>query len=261
MYFSYYAICDAGRVRGENQDNLYCNGLFRREGGGCETFRRSGQFRDAALFAVADGMGGEANGAQAALETVRDLDGVDRSGGAAALTAYLLECNDRLCRMIRDQGGRRMGSTFAGLLFFDGAAHIVNIGDSRAYLFREGRLEQLSRDHTSIRSMIDMGVLTEEEARTHPDRHRLSQHLGVFPEEMIIEPHAVTGQPQDGDRFLLCSDGLTDMLEDREIEEVLRDNGSLGHQADALYAAAMDRGGKDNFTAILVQVRERMFFH
>ncbi len=258
MFFSYAAVCDTGRIRTENQDNLYCNGLYRREDGA--PFRRGGVFRDTALFAVADGMGGEANGAHAALETVAELDRVDRRGGAEALKAYLLERNEALCREIRRDGGRRMGATFAGLLCADGQAHVVNIGDSRVYLFREGHLEQLSRDHTSIRSMVEMGILTEEAARTHPDRHRLSQHLGIFPEELIIEPYSVTGQPQAGDRFLLCSDGLTDMMENREMEAVLRGSEPLRHLTEQLYRTAMERGGKDNFTVILVQADETLPF-
>ena len=260
MYFSYYAISDVGRVRAENQDNLYCNGLYRRNPAEEDAFLRGGMFRDAAIFAVADGMGGEHDGALAALETVRELDGVDRSGGPEALTSYLLACNDRLCREIREADGQRMGSTFAGLLLSDEQAHVVNIGDSRVYLFREGHLAQLSRDHTAIRSMIDMGILTEEAARTHPDRHRLSQHLGVFPEEMVIEPYTVTGQPQEGDRFLLCSDGLTDMLADREIEAVLWEGGSLRQQASVLHTMAMERGGRDNFTVLLVQIHQQLPF-
>lgn len=257
MYFSYSAICGTGRVRTENQDNLYCGGWYREKADGVA--RRSGTLRGEALFAVADGMGGEANGALASLETVRHLDRVDRGGGAEALTEYLLERNDALCQIIR-QSGQRMGTTFAGLLFWEQRAHVVNIGDSRVYLFREGRLSQLSHDHTAVRAMVDMGILSEEAARTHRDRHRLSQHLGVFPEEMVIEPYAVDGHPQEEDRFLLCSDGLTDMLEDREIEAMLQQGGSLRRLAGSLYDAAMARGGRDNTTVVLVRVHSRRGF-
>lgn len=254
MLLSYCVICDPGRVRDDNQDNVYCNGEFRRDIQERLAFRRSGVTRNSGLFAVADGMGGEAHGAQAALETVRALDTVDLAGGAEAVTDHLLARNDVICDLISSGDGRRMGATFAGLLIHNGMAHVINVGDSRVYLCRSSALEQLSCDHTAIRPMIDMGILTPEAARTHPDRHRLSQHLGIFPDEMVIEPHTVSGMPQVGDIFLLCSDGLTDMVDDTGIGAILRGQGTLPEKAEALFAAALRGGGKDNISVLLVEI-------
>ena len=198
-------------------------------------------------------MGGEANGAQAALEVVGSLDEIDKAGESSAVVAHLLKVNRAICTLISADGGRRMGSTFAGVLFKDGQAHIVNIGDSRVYLFRNKSLVQQSIDDTLVRPMVEMGVLTPEAARTHRDKHRLSQHLGIFPDEMLIEPHEKTIQVIAGDVFLLCSDGLTDMLTDEEIESHLQTGNSIEKVADALLSKALERGGKDNISILLLK--------
>lgn len=250
---SFSAICDPGLIRGENQDNVYCDGRFRRDISERLTFRRSGITRGSALFAVADGMGGEANGAQAALEVVGNLDKVGKAGGSSAVVSQLLKVNRAICDMIDTDGGKRMGSTFAGVLFQDRLAHIVNIGDSRVYLFRDKRLVQQSIDDTLVQPMVDMGILTPEAARSHPDKHRLSQHLGIFPDEMLIEPHEKTIQTRAGDVFLLCSDGLTDMLTDEELASCLATEGSIEKASDALLSKALDRGGKDNISILLLK--------
>lgn len=250
---SFSAICDPGLIRGDNQDNVYCNGVYRRNTRDRLTFRRSGTVRGDALFAVADGMGGEANGAQASLETVRRLGETEHAGGASAVTSHLLKVNQAICDMISRDGGKQMGSTFAGVLFQGGQVHIVNIGDSRVYLFRRHQLTQQSVDDTLVRPMVEMGILTPEAARMHPDKHRLSQHLGIFPDEMVIEAHQKTISVQDGDIFLLCSDGLTDMLTDEEISLHLEAEHSVREIADVLLSSALERGGKDNISILLVK--------
>jgi len=108
--------------------------------------------------------------------------------------------------------------------------------------------------------MVALGVLTEEAARSHPDRHRLTQHLGIFPQEAIIEPDERTVFLENGDVFLLCSDGLHDMLADEEIAEFMFLKRKLPEMAEALYAVAMERGGKDNITILLVQARKGGIF-
>lgn len=250
---SFSAICDSGLIRNDNQDNIYCDGVFRGDISVHLPFRRCGITHADALFAVADGMGGEANGAQASWEVVKSLDGIEKTGGASAVTSHLLKVNETICDMISRDGGRRMGSTFAGVLLQGTQAHIVNIGDSRIYLFRDRQLTQQSIDDTIVRPMVEMGIMTPEVARTHPHRHQLSQHLGVFPDEMVIEPHEKTIQIRDKDVFLLCSDGLTDMLTDAEISLSLQSEESIDQAADILLSAALARGGADNISILLVK--------
>lgn len=250
---SFSAVSDPGLIREENQDNVYCDGIYCKKKTKTLTFRCHGHVHSSALFAVADGMGGEANGAQAALEVVESLKKMDKAGGATAVVSHLLKINDRICDLINKDGGRRMGSTFAGVLFQDDKAHIVNIGDSRVYLFRDRKLTQQSIDDTLVRPMVEMGVLTPEAARTHPNKHRLSQHLGIFPDEMLIGAHEKTMAVEDGDVFLLCSDGLTDMLTDEEIAAYLETENSVKKTTDMLLSAALKRGGKDNISILLLK--------
>ena len=251
MLLSSVAISDLGSIRSENQDNLYINGAFRRDVSDKLAFRRSNTCLTRGLYAVADGMGGEENGAAAALTAVNCLDKQEHN--ITSIESYLLERNAVLCGMIEENGGCRMGTTFAGLCIDGDAADIINIGDSRIYLFRDNALTQLSRDHTVIRPMLEMGILTPETARTHPARHKLSQHLGIFPEELIIEPYTAHVDLKPDDLFLLCSDGLTDELEDEEIEAILRLSAGLPETAEELFAGALRKGARDNITILLVQ--------
>ena len=198
-------------------------------------------------------MGGEEFGAEASLLAARALAGVPAEEFARSSGRLLEQVNGAICALMR-QKQARIGTTFAGLWVCGGRAGAVNLGDSRVYRLRADGLERLSRDHTHVQRLLDMGAITPQQAAVHPGRHRLTQHLGIFPEELII-------QPQDtgpfallpGDRFLLCSDGLTDMLSEPEIAALMTQSASLAQAADGLYQGAMARGGRDNITLLLVE--------
>lgn len=247
-------VSGAGRVREENQDNFYLNGPYNDSAGKSRDIALDGEETAAGFFAVADGMGGEKFGDLAALIAVSSLDRLDRSRGTEGILDYLSRRNEDICDIIRKNGGARSGSTFVGINLHDGRAELANIGDSRAYLFRSGELTQLSLDHTSVRAMVDMGVLTKENAAKHPGRHQLTQHLGIFPEEMLIEPYTMELETVEGDLFLLCSDGLFDMVDDGAIRGLLQKGGTPGELSRRLYSAAMSAGGKDNTTVMLISV-------
>ena len=255
-----YAICAPGLVRSDNQDNLYVNGVFRRDISDNSVFQHSDKASKNGLYAVADGMGGETRGELAAFITVQAMDTIAPTGGGHGIVQYLIERNAVICDSINENGGARIGSTFAGLFICGKDAEVVNIGDSRVYLLRGGALSQISRDHSSIQQMIDLGVLSKEAAHTHPDRHRLTQHLGIFPSEMVIEPYVTSMALETNDLFLLCSDGLTDMLADSAIDGVLNSQGTVKQKAETLYATALRNGGKDNITILLVQSKKGGLF-
>jgi len=251
------AICARGLVRSENQDNMYVNGVFRENVSDNSVFRYADAFDNQGLYAVADGMGGEKHGEIAALEAVRGMGSIDLADGCEGIARHIVACNAAICGLMRESGVR-IGSTFVGLYIIEKRAELINIGDSRLYLQRGKELSQLSRDHTSVRQMLELGAITQEEARMHPNRHKLSQHLGIFPSEMIIEPYTVSLEIEIGDIFLLCSDGLTDMVYDDEIKAILEAPSSIIEKTAALYEEAINNGGKDNITIILVQAIEEI---
>ena len=256
MELSAIVLCGPGKIRSENQDNYYLNGIFQDDPSNGKDQCIRCQAGPPALFAVADGMGGESHGELAALTAVSSLDGVDPSAGTQGLIDYLQDRNRDICRMIQKNSGTRSGAAFVGLCLWENSASVVNIGDCRAYLYREGRLSQLSQDHTPVRTMVELGVLTPEAARRRPERHKLTQHLGIFPEEMVIEPYGIQGRIQPGDLFLLCSDGLYDMVEDDSIQRILKQADHAETAASTLFTAAMDRGGKDNLTVLAVKIEK-----
>ena len=251
MVFSCYAICGAGVFRAENQDNLYIDGVFRHDVSDNSVFRYEKRQQDAGLFAVADGMGGESYGELASLAAVQSLGNAEAS--AEGMVRYLIEINNNICDLMEEKGGVRIGSTFAGLHVEGNSAGIVNIGDSRIYLFRSMELVQLSCDHTLAQQMVNMGIIDKAAADKHHGRHKLTQHLGVFPSEFIIEPHTAHFEVRPDDVFLICSDGLTDMLDDTMIKTLLEEPTSIADRAEALYGAALRNVGKDNITLILLE--------
>ena len=247
------AWCGRGAVRRENQDNLAFSGRWRDTPD--DILFTASTIVEEGLFAVCDGMGGEQFGAEASLLAAKALAGISAREFSCKSEQLLKQINGDICCLMT-QKQARIGTTFAGLWVCDGRAGAVNLGDSRIYRLRAGAFEHLSQDHTHVQRLLDMGALTPEQAAVHPGRHQLTQHLGIFPEELIIQPHntgAFDLSPHD--RFLLCSDGLTDMLAEREIAFLLKQPGSLAQAGNLLYNEALARGGRDNITVLLVESR------
>ena len=254
MEYRSFAISGAGLVRDENQDNLFVNGVYRDSLTDNSVFRYGDNSFGRGVYAVADGMGGESYGALAALMAVEAMDDVFLLDNSVDFSGYLIKRNAAICSYIRKNNGIRIGSTFVGVSFSGSTAVFANIGDSRCYLLHEGIFEQLSKDHTVVHQIAEHGITNKEIAYPRPDRTKLTQHLGIFPDEMLIEPYIRKVEVLAGDVFLLCSDGLTDFLDDGEILGVLETHGTIGEKSEALFDKAMKRGGMDNFTVILIAV-------
>ena len=238
MKIASFALSDVGRVRRENQDS-------------------SGHFPDRNLFVIADGMGGHQGGKQASEMAVAAIAATDLDGEALA------ERTDRLVDAVRDANRRivergsresdlnRMGTTLVALLLQHDEAAIVHVGDSRAYRWRDGRLSQLTTDHTLVADLLRANEISEAEASTHPYRHVLTRALGAA-EDVEADVSRLDVRP--GDVYLLCSDGVSGMLGEPEIEAI-----ASGHHDDPetlcreLIAAANRAGGKDNATVIVVR--------
>jgi protein phosphatase len=202
------------------------------------------------LFAVADGMGGHRGGEVASRLALETLE----RPGDAPLAERVREANRVVYeRSMLDRSVAGMGTTLTAAVLEGDRLRLAHVGDSRAYLLREGRLERLTEDHTMVHQMVRQGRLTEEEAAWHPYRSVLTRALGTEPDVPVDE--AVV-QVRPGDRVLLCTDGLTSMVEEARIGEVLRTTPDPQEAADRLVEAAIAAGGLDNVTVVVLDLEE-----
>jgi len=255
---------DIGLVRASNEDNLCINGKYMRLSDNGKWSGR-GTVKECVL-AVCDGMGGEEFGEFASLCAVSNIAAsynnileVDTRAQKGLVDDIVKLINQQICEEMQNRGVR-IGSTIAMLCIKNGYANIYNIGDSRIYLLRNSILTRLSKDHTLTQQKLDLGAISEEQAEQDSGKHSLTQHLGVFETEMIIEAHHVEKLILPGDIFLLCSDGLTDMVDEGSIQEILNNEESRGFAAENLVTAALKNGGKDNVTAMTVQCEKKWLF-
>jgi PPM family protein phosphatase len=234
---AYAVASDTGRKRRRNEDNYVIS---------------------PPLFAVADGMGGAQAGevasklAVATLETeiATSLRGVER------VAALVREANRRVYeRATTDPSASGMGTTMTVAVVEGETVVIGHVGDSRAYLVRDGRMEQLTDDHSLVNELLKSGKLSPEEAEVHPQRSVITRAVGTDPD---VQVDAFTIDARDGDVFLLCSDGLTDMVGDADILDlVARHRDDLARAVRALVAAANRGGGEDNITAVAFRIAVR----
>jgi serine/threonine protein phosphatase Stp1 len=208
------------------------------------------------LWAVADGMGGHEAGEVASAMVVEALSGLEGDGDArtraAAAVAALEDANDRLRQLARSfTEDRTIGSTVVGLVADARTYTCFWAGDSRAYCARDGAILQLTRDHSLVQELVDAGMLSSEEADEHPNSNIITRAVGA---DAHVHIDTVTGDLQTGDVFLLASDGLTRLVEDDEL--LTRLSGpDVDATADDLIALALERGGPDNVSVIIVRVR------
>jgi protein phosphatase len=247
-----YGLSDIGRKRPHNEDAYLCDD-------------------ELGLYVVADGVGGHAKGEVASQESIEQVQGWVRAGRAridvlrsapTADAAYqvrrLVESAvQQACYMVfgmaeQDPERKGMSTTMSALLVAAGSAFIAQVGDSRVYLMRESRVSQLTEDHTLINYKLKHGLITEEEARRAPGRNVITRAVG---HRDYVEVDTTQVQVVADDRFLLCSDGLHGYLQDQEIEPLLRLD-PLSDAARQFVQLANARGGKDNITAVIVQVVE-----
>lgn len=209
---------------------------------------------DVGLWAVADGMGGHQAGDVASNMIVDALKGVDDFSSGYAFMADARDTIQRVNRTLLARAaalspGAVIGSTVVTLLMYDSHYACLWAGDSRIYLLRGDRFEQLTRDHSMIQELVDSGSINRAEARHHKRSNVITRAVGVT-DSLALD--MVQGEIAAGDVFLLCSDGLTGMLEDREIHQILA-SASLDAAADALIEATLDRGARDNVAVVLVR--------
>ena len=237
-----FGLSDKGRYRAENQD---CFDQHRMKNG--------------VLAGVCDGRGGAAAGRQASTMAVERFVAYTRSAAAASdgepTEDTLREAADAANRKIYHFAGTSpeyagMGTTLVAGYFTDETATIINIGDSRAYRIARDGIVQVTKDHSLVQEMVDAGKLTPAQARRHPRRNMITRAVGS---EAFVTSDIFTVPVREGDIFLLCSDGLSNAVEDAELHRLaLAEAGSFEAICKALVAAALDNGARDNVTAVVI---------
>ncbi|MGZ4246850.1 MAG: Stp1/IreP family PP2C-type Ser/Thr phosphatase [Solirubrobacteraceae bacterium] len=226
---------DTGRQRRDNEDNAFAR---------------------APVFVVADGMGGAQAGEVASKIATETFEkGLPDSGSPEErLAERVREANHQIHELSRtDRERAGMGTTLTAAYVDDTSVAIAHVGDSRAYLFRDGTLERLTQDHSLVEELVRQGKLTPEQAAGHPQRSIITRALGP---EASVEVDTWTYPVRAGDILLLCSDGLTTMISEDRVAEILGGAGSLDGTAGALIDAANEAGGRDNITVVLFRLEE-----
>jgi len=242
--------CHIGNIRKTNEDNFYFEEkcLAANQNGLRNPVSFERPLTSGLCLAVFDGMGGENYGELASFAAARQLQQTQRTMTDFFVPEkkYLLQLTQQLNNAVVQKKEEllteKMGTTMVALYFTNRRVYVCNVGDSRAYRLRDGEFLQISLDHTEKRP--------GREGRKAP----LTQHLGIAPEDMLLEPHIAKGDLAAGDIYLLCSDGLTDMLTNFEIADILLQCPNTEACAQTLLQAALANGGKDNVTVIVCKI-------
>jgi len=223
---------DVGKVRANNQDAPIVSEKLR-------------------LYGVADGMGGHKGGEVASTsardDLLRELEG--KTPSVTALSGAIEEVNRQIYhQQEHDDALTGMGTTLSVLWMSDNFVYIGHVGDSRVYLLRDGEFKQMTLDHSLVEQLVREGVLTEEEAQNHPMRNIITRAIGT---DESVEVDVVVEERRKGDLWLACSDGLHGLVDDRQMRDALRQY-APEKAADVLLKAALDAGGRDNVTLVIV---------
>lgn len=236
-----FSITHIGRRREMNQDYVFAS----------ET--AVGQLPN--LFLVADGMGGHKAGEYASRFTVEkiveELSASQQTKPVAAIRDALVTANRLLIREAKEDSAKSgMGTTVVAATIIGTHLHVANVGDSRLYVTDHEAIRQITRDHSLVEEMVRLGEMNKAEAKDHPDKNIITRAIGVTT-DLIVDFFEVELRP--GDTVLMCSDGLTNMVDDEEIRAIIAEKNNVKEKAERLIETANEHGGKDNITVVLVE--------
>ena len=245
MKLAAYSVTDIGRIRKINQDYVFTSEV------------PIGALPN--LFIVADGMGGHKAGEYAskcAVETIVGEANLSTERNAVRAISKAVRVANRRIRKkaLSDDNYFGMGTTLVVATIDDNGLTVANVGDSRLYVIREDEINQITIDHSLVEEMVQMGELERKKARNHPDKNIITRAIGVM-DEVDVDFFEVD-EVVAGDIILMCSDGLSNMLEDTEILGIIQSGGSLSDRAKRLVAAANMNGGRDNIAVVLVELQK-----
>lgn len=245
-----------GSMGNENQDNFYLNGEY------CEQEKESHvsysvDFKDNGVFAVADGLDDQNFGNFAsfkAMELLHNTVSEKKEDIDEEIDSYVKNINGILCKK-SSETGLKTGAAFVLLSLKKNKARIYNVGDSRCYLFRDGELKKLSKDHTLASELAEMNALTAEEAESNSGKNVLTQHLGLSQDEILISAYkSEPVETKKGDKFFLCSAAVSKVLNDEELAKLLLEDASCKRLANNIVFSAMDKNSGENLTAMVVKI-------
>ena len=263
------AVCSSIGRRKNNEDNFYVNGIYMER----EQMDNGGQYSalvtdSLQMYAVCDGMGGAEFGEEASLKAVRALHEYQREcphpDSENNINAMIDRVSRDIDRISLDKGieSGSCGSTISMLILRDDVFRTVNVGDSRVYQLREGKLTRLTKDDSEIQDLLDYGMITPEEAWTHPHKNVITKHLGMPTGDVMLTPTlSQRHRIQNGDRYMICSDGVSDQLRDTRIQEIFGAAQPAKVVAEQMVRMALgeaDRNGvsSDNITCVILDVKQ-----
>ena len=240
MRYSAYGNTHVGNVRDHNEDAYHVD----HEGG---------------FFVVSDGMGGRRAGEIASAITRDEVVQFFKESKGQKIDTRLREAFLTANKKVRlyaeeNQEARGLGCTCVTLAFDDNDFYLAHVGDSRIYLFRKGKLKQLTRDHSYVEELFMRGLISEEEKANHPYKNSITRYIGGNDK---LEVDIISGPVLNDDIFLLCSDGLSGEVEDEQIEKVLSNGEKVEEMVDSLISSALKNGGHDNVTTVLIRVEKK----
>ncbi len=250
-------VSDIGKIRNINQDNFYFDKKINRNALGrvCENDKI---FNGTKVFAVLDGMGGEAYGEKASLIAAKTIKKYCRRNENKCYNNFndiIYDANERICRHI-EKHGRGMGTTIAilGIDTEKCTASGANVGDTKIFLIRDKKLHFMSRDHNISAGLAELGVISREEAWKHEDKNKLTQYLGIFEDDFRIEAH-ITDEimMEQGDIIMMCTDGLTDGLSSGDIIRIANMDLPISEKCRNMVEEAIKNGSRDNITVFMAE--------
>lgn len=250
------AISHVGKVRQKNEDNFFFNEFLRDEEILLKPYNFKSKTDIPVFMGVFDGMGGITAGDKASFiaakctqditYTLYDPDEIENT-----MLEICKQANEKTCDMMLTSIKGRMGTTASMLCFFEDRYHLCNIGDSPIFHFSDNKLSEISTAHTEKENYIR---LYGADSIPKNKKFRLTQHIGIFPDELQIEPYITNGVIRSGDRFIICSDGLTDMVSEEQIASILMMRYSNSKTIQVLLDYALKNGGRDNITIICADI-------
>lgn len=260
MYFKGAVCSNIGNQRENNEDNFSLLGKSMSISSQKEICKTKKSFKNYGLAAVCDGVGGAYAGEVASATVVKHVLPIKETKIRDEILRQLERANYEICDYREENNCIQMGTTIAAVYFVEEIAFFMNVGDSRGYHYSGGKLKQCTKDHSLAQDYIDQGKMDEATARKHRSWHVITQHIGVLPEEGEIKPYfSAPIFVRNKDYFLLCSDGLTDVVSDIEIEVILKKKKTIMEKCKRLVHLALEKGGRDNVTVLIIECRKGIF--